>query len=57
MDKNDYEEKMLQLLADNKTYEIDSKVNPLKFIEKELNKLLWHFVKEKITSPVYPMLK
>ena len=42
MDKNDYEEKMLMLLADNKTYErIDSKVNPLKSIEKELNKLLW----------------
>ena len=31
MDKNDYEEKMLMLLADNKTYErIDSKINPLK---------------------------
>ena len=59
MDKNDYEEKMLMLLADNKTYErIDSKINPLKSIEKELNKLLWKFVKEeKITSPVYSMLK
>ena len=59
MDKNDYEEKMLMLLADNKTDErIDSKVNPLKSIEKELNKLLWQFVKEeKITSPVYSMLK
>ena len=59
MDKNDYEEKMLMLLADNKTYErIDSKVNPLKSIKKELNKLLWKFVKEeKITSPVYSMLK
>ena len=32
-DKNDYEEKMLMLLADNKTYErIDSKVNPAKAI-------------------------
>ena len=31
MNKNDYEEKMLMLLADNKTYKrIDSKVNPLK---------------------------
>ena len=30
----------------------------LKSIEKELNKLLWKFVKEeKITSPVYSMLK
>ena len=38
MDKNDYEEKMLMLLADNKIYErIDSKVNLLKSIEKELN--------------------
>ena len=51
--------KRLMLLADNKTYERnDSKVNPLKSIEKELNKLLWKFVKEeKITSPVYSMLK
>ena len=60
LDKNDYEENMLILLADNKTYErIDSKVNPLKSIEKELNKLLWlfKFIKEKITSPVYSMLK
>ena len=59
MDKNDYEEKMLMLLADNKTYErIDSKVNPLKSIEKELNKLLWQLVKEeKITGPVYSTLK
>ena len=47
MDKNDYEEKMLMLLADNNTYErIDSKVKPLKSIEKELNKLLWQLVKE-----------
>ena len=59
MDKNDYEEKMLMLLADNKTYErIDSKVNPLKSIEKELNKLLWQLVKEeKIISLVYSTLK
>ena len=59
MDKNDYEEKMLMLLADNKTYErTDSKVNPLKSIEKELNKLLWQLVKkEKITRLVYSMLK
>ena len=59
MDKNEYEEKMLMLLADNKTYErIDLKVNPLKSIEKELNKLLWQFVKEeKITSSVYLTLK
>ena len=59
MDKNDYEEKMIMLLEDNKTYErIDSKVNPLKTIEKELNKLLWQFVnEEKITSSVYSMLK
>ena len=58
MDKNDYEKKMLMLLADNKTYaRIDSKVNPLKSIEKKLNKLLWQFVKEeKITSPVYSMI-
>ena len=49
---------MLMLLADNNTYErIDSKVNPLKSIEKELNKLLWQLVKEKITSPVYSTLK
>ena len=47
MEKIDYEEKMLMLLADNKTYErINSKVNPLKSIEKELNKLLWQLVKE-----------
>ena len=59
MDKNDYEEKMLMLLADNNTYKrIDSKVNPLKSIQKELNKLLWQLVKEeKITSPVYSTLK
>ena len=59
MDKNDYEEKMFMLLADNKTYErIDSKINPIKSIEKELNKLLRQFVKKvKITSPVYLMLK
>ena len=59
MDKNDYEEKMLMLLADNNTYErIHSKVNPLKSIEKELNKLLWQLVKEeKITNPVYSTLK
>ena len=58
-DKIDYEEKMLMLLADNKTYErIDSKVNLLKSVEKELNKLLWQLVKEeKITSPVYSTLK
>ena len=59
MDKNDYEVKMLLLLADNKiNKKIDSKINPLKSIEKELNKLLWQFVKgEKITSPVYSMLR
>ena len=59
MDRNAYEEKMLMLLADNKTYErIDSKVNPLKSIEKELNKLFRQFVKEeKITSTVHSMLK
>ena len=59
MEKYDYEEKMLMLLADNKTFErIDSKVSPLKSIEKELNKRLWHFVKkEKITRPVYSILK
>ena len=59
MDKNDYEEKMLMLLADNITCEkIDSKVNPLKSIEKELNKLLWQLVKEeKITSPACSTLK
>ena len=46
------------LPADNKTYKkIDLKVNPLKSIEKELNKLLWQFVREKITGPVYSMLK
>ena len=47
------------LLANNKTYKrIDSKINLLKFIEKELNKLLWKFVKEeKITSPVHLKLK
>ena len=57
MDKNDYEKKMLMLLADNKTYaRIDSKVNPLKSIEKKLNKLLWQLVKEKITSPVYSII-
>ena len=33
MDKNDYEERMSMLLAENNTYErIDSKVNPLKSI-------------------------
>ena len=50
---------MLMLLAENKTYKrIDLKVNPIKSIEKELNKLLWQFVKEeKMTSPVYSMLE
>ena len=49
---------MLILLAEYIIYErIDSKVNPLKPIKKELNKLLWQFVKEKITSPVYSLLK